>query len=97
MLTVVTGSVCSDDALVDGVAAERDDGVAAHGRIALIVHEQHGEIGVGQVGLDQQRPIHVVMPARLEHQDLAQMVEIVAHVSALFAGWCPWNRRDSRP
>ncbi len=60
---------------LDRPAGERDGGVAAHGRVTLVVHEQHGEIGLGMVRLDQQRAIHAVMPARLEHQPAAQMIE----------------------
>ncbi len=89
MLTVVTGSRRRDQPLVHGVAAERDDGVAAHGGIALIVHEQHGEVGARQVRLDQQRAVHVEMAARLEHQDLAQMVERFRAHRRAFRGSCP--------
>ena len=37
----------TDQPLLHRVAAERDGGVAAHGRPALIVHEEHGEVGAG--------------------------------------------------
>ena len=34
-----------------------------------------GLIGLGMVGLDQQRAIHAVMAARLQHQAAPQMIE----------------------
>ncbi len=62
-------------AAVDRPAGQRDRGVAAHRAVALVVHEQHGEVGLGMVGLDQQRAIHAVVAARLQHQPAPQMVE----------------------
>jgi hypothetical protein len=50
--------------------------------IALVVDEQHGEIGAGQVGLHLKHAIHVVMAARLEHQKFAVTVEMLAGVAA---------------
>ena len=59
-------------ATVDRPARQRDRGVAAHGAKAFVVHEQHGEIGLGMVGLDQQRAVHAVMATRLQHQAAPQ-------------------------
>ena len=62
---------------------QRDHRMAAHGRVALIVQEQGGEIGLGQVGLDQQRAVHVGMAARLGHQHVAQMIQLGTDVTPL--------------
>ena len=96
MLTVVTRFMCRDQPLVDGVAAERDHGVAAHRRIALIVHEQHGEIGAGKVRLDQQRAVHVVVAARLEDQQRLQMIEVGRAPRRASPGSCRRGSPDSR-
>jgi hypothetical protein len=47
------------------------------------VHEQHGEIGVGMIGLDQQCAVHAVMAARLQDQAAPQMVEALARLAPL--------------
>jgi hypothetical protein len=70
-------------AAFDRPTCQRDGGVAAHGRVALVVHEQHGEIGVGMIGLDQQRAIHAVVAARLEHQAAPQVIEALLRLAPL--------------
>ena len=47
------------------------------------MQEQDAEIGVGQIRGDQQRAVHVGMPARLGHQHPAQMVQPVARIPPL--------------
>ena len=64
-----------DQPALDGEPGQRDHGVTAHGRVALILQEQHAQISVGQIGLDQQGPVHVGMTTRLGHQQAAKMVE----------------------
>jgi hypothetical protein len=56
-------------------APERDRGVAAHGGIALVVHEQGRGGGVGCEGLHRDDAVHARMAARLQHEGAAQMVE----------------------
>ena len=83
MRTSVSGSRDLDQPALDGEAAERDHRVAAHGRIALVMQEEHGQMRAGQVRLDQQGPVHVGMPARLGHQHPSQMVQMIPGVAAL--------------
>ena len=62
---------------------QRDDAVAAHRTPALVVHEQHAEVAVSRHWLGGDRPVHVRMPARLEHDRPADPVEVLARVAAL--------------
>jgi hypothetical protein len=39
------------------------------------VHEQHREIGLAMIGLDQDRTVHPVVAARLQHQAAPQVIE----------------------
>ena len=61
--------------MIHGVAAEGDHRVAAHGRVALVVQEQHRHVGVGMVGRHEQGAVHLGMAARLAHQQAAVAVE----------------------
>jgi len=83
-------------AAVDRPAAERYHRVAAHGGIALVVDEQHGQIGARQIGFHQQHAIHVIMTARLEHQEAAQMVQMFTGMAALGQQRGTGNRRIPR-
>ena len=84
------------DAPIHRPAAERDHRMAAHGGIALVMDEQHGEIGARQIGLDRQHAIHVEMPARLEHQQPAQMIQMLAGMAPLGEDGGPRDRRITR-
>ena len=57
--------------------------MAAHGGVALVVHEEHGHVGLAEIGLDRDHAVHVVMAARLEDEHAAEMVEPLARVAAL--------------
>jgi hypothetical protein len=48
--------------------AERDRPVPARRRVAVLVPEQHAEVGAVVVGLHQEAPVHVGVPARLVAQ-----------------------------
>ena len=56
-----------------------DDAVPAHGAVALVVHEEHAGVGVGPLRFGEQRPVHVGMAPRLEHQRRPQVVAVLAH------------------
>jgi hypothetical protein len=60
---------------VDGPTPDRDRGVAAHGAIAFLVGEQHRQIGTGMARFGRDDAIHARMPAGLQHQGAAQMIE----------------------
>ena len=79
--------------MIDRIAAQCDGRVAAHGGVALIVDEQHCEVGARKIGLHRDHAIHVVVAARLEDQQLAQMVEVFAGVAALFQDRRTGDRR----
>jgi hypothetical protein len=57
--------------------------VAAHGAVALIVDEQHGEIGFRMIGLNRDDAVHVKMAARLENEKSAQLIQMLAGIPAL--------------
>ena len=71
------GCRCREQALLDQAAGEGDDAVAAHRAVALVVHEQHGEVGVGPDGRQEHRAVHVAMAARLEADDLANVIGVL--------------------
>ena len=50
---------------VDGPRAERDRPVPTRGRVAVLVPEQHAEVGAVVVGRDDEAAVHVGVPARL--------------------------------
>jgi hypothetical protein len=83
-------------ARVDRPAAERHDGVAAHGRVALAMQEQDGEIGLRMVRLDRHSAIHLCMPTRLEHQEAAIGVVVGAGIAALVQQTAPLQLRIAR-
>ena len=60
-----------DEVAIHGKAAERQDGVAAHGAVALVVQEQDGQVGVRAARRHQDGAVHAFMAARLEHQEAA--------------------------
>ena len=68
---------------VHRVPSQGDRGVPAHRRVPLVVHEQHRQVGLGQVGLDRDDPVHVEVAPRLVHERAAEMIEVLAHVAAL--------------
>ena len=86
---------------IDGPAAERDDGVAAHGAVALVVHEEHGEIGrglagAGRIGRHGDDAVHIDVAARLEHEQAAEFIEPLARLAPLGEEGGSWNRRIAR-
>ena len=88
------GRAARHAAALDRPARQRDGRVAAHGAVALVVHEQHSEIGLGMVGLDQQGAVHAVMSARLQHQPAPQMIKALFRLAPLVEQ-CPAG--ESRP
>ena len=58
-------------ARLDRPRAERDRAVPARGRVAVLVPEQHAEVGAGVVGRDREAAVHVGVPARLVAQQPA--------------------------
>ena len=50
---------------LDRPRAERDRAVAARGRVAVLVPEEHAEVGPVVVGRDEEAAVHVGVPARL--------------------------------
>jgi len=56
--------------------------VAAHGAVALVVHEEHGEIGrerafARRIGRHGDDAVHIEVAARLEHEQAAQVIELL--------------------
>ena len=76
MPTRVSGAARVDPAELDGGGRERDHAMAAMVAVALVVGEDHAEIGVRADRVGEDAGIHVGMAARLEHQRAAQMVGI---------------------
>lgn len=76
------GFLFGDEAVIDGVATEGDDSVSAHGAVAFVVHEEDGEVGFGEGGFDEDGPVHVGVSAGLEHEEAAEVVEVIADVAA---------------
>ena len=48
-------------ALLDEAGRERDDAVAAHRAVALVVHEQHRDVGVRPERRQEHGAVHVAM------------------------------------
>src|SRR5712692_9032762 len=59
---------------------QSDDAMPTHGTIALVVHEQHTDIGLRSDWGCNDAAIHVVMAAWLPHQRSAYVVEVLVHV-----------------
>ena len=72
-----------DDALLDGVATERDRRMTAHRAEALVVEEEDREVRAGQIRLDRPDAVHVGMATRLRHERAPQMVEMRLRGAAL--------------
>ncbi len=53
------------------------------GGVALVVHENHAKVAGGVFGLHYDRPVHVSMAPRLEHQESPDVIQMFAHVRAL--------------
>ncbi len=68
-----------EQAFLDQAGRDRDDPVAAHRAVALVVHEQHGHVGVVAVRREQDRPVHVAMAARLVDDRPADLVGVLLH------------------
>jgi hypothetical protein len=67
-----------DEARLERDRGQADEAVAAHRAVALVVHEDHAEVGAGRHRRRQQAPVHVGVPARLPHQRLAHVVQPLA-------------------
>ena len=65
-----------DQPALDRDRRHRDDAVAAHRAVALVVHEQHAGVGARRHRLGEDRAVHVGVAARLEHQRAAQMIRV---------------------
>ena len=64
-------------AFLDEAGRERDDTVAAHRAVALVVHEQHGDVGVRAERRQEHGAVHVAMPPRLVHEHLTGAVGVL--------------------
>ena len=73
----------SQNCMRSPLPCECDGSVAAHGAVAVIVDEEHSDVRVRQVGPDQHGAVHVVMAARLPHQQAPVDVQVRAGVRAL--------------
>jgi hypothetical protein len=62
---------------------QADDAVAAHGAIALVVHEQDAQVAVGPHGRRDEGAVHIGVAAGLPHQRRPQMVQVLAEEAAL--------------
>ena len=60
-----------------------DDAVAAHGAVALVVHEEHAEVGAGRDRRGEEAAVHVGVAARLPHERGAQAVAALPHPAPL--------------
>ena len=89
----MTGRDGGVQALLDEALRERDDAVAAHRAVALVVHEQDGHVGVVAVGRQEHGAVHVAVTARLVHQHPADMVGVLAHPRSAFCDGRLWHRR----
>ena len=72
-----------DPARLHRPRAERDRAVPARGRVAVLVPEQHAEVGAGVVGRDREAAVHVGVPARLVAQQAAHGVHLGAAARVL--------------
>ena len=66
--------------------------MAAGGRVAGVVEEDHAEIGVVVVRLDDVAAVHVGMASRLVHEQAADVVQPLERVPALVE-----DRRAAQP
>jgi len=71
------------DAGVHRPTAQGDRGVAAHRRVALVVGEQDGEVGLGVIGSHGKHAVHVGVAARFVHQHAAEVVVMLGGVTTL--------------
>ena len=69
--------------VVDGEASQCDDGVSTHGAVAFVVHEQHPQIGLRQLAVHDQGPVHVIVSPRLVHERPPEVVQMFPDVTAL--------------
>ncbi len=82
-----------DQSCFDHELGERDDRVAAHRAVALVVKEEDVEVGVR--GAREHGAVHVGVPAGLEHQAGTQMIEVLAKVAPLLQHGAPFQLRQS--
>ena len=67
----------STSAGLDRPRAERDRAVAARGRVAVLVPEEHAEVGAVVVGRDEEAAVHVGVAARLVAEQPPHRVDLV--------------------
>jgi len=70
------------DGIVLRGVGDGDDPVAAHGAVALVVHEQDPNVGPGSDRRGDDAAVHVGVAARLPHECCAQVVEALLHPTA---------------
>ena len=92
---VVLALLLLDDALVERPRDERDRPVPARGRIAGVVEEDDAEVRFRVLGLDDEAAVHVGVPARLVHEQPANVVEPVVRVAPLVEDRRTLRRLDS--
>eukprot|EP00754_Rhynchopus_humris_P040027 Rhum_TRINITY_DN23087_c0_g1::Rhum_TRINITY_DN23087_c0_g1_i1::g.177067::m.177067 len=63
-----------------GELREGDDGVPAHGAVALVVHKEGAKVAALRGSLAQDGAVHVGVPTRLEHQRRPQLVVLLPEV-----------------
>ena len=83
------------ETLLDEAVRQGDDAVAAHRAVALVVHEQHRDVGIGALGRQQHRAVHVAMAPRLVHDHPADVVGVLASPRGGARGWAAGAPRES--
>ena len=84
-----------DDALVERPRDERDRPVTARRRVALVVEEDDPEVGAVVLRRDDVAAVHVGVTARLEDEQAAVGVEVLAREAAPLEDRRALERRDA--
>src|SRR5215510_10660542 len=62
---------------------QRDNAMAAHSAVTLIVHEEHAKILIGCNWFSQYAAVHISVASRLKHQSSPKVVEILLGIPSL--------------
>ena len=84
-----------DDALLECPGDERDRPVPARRRVPLVVEEDDAEIGSVVVRRDDVAAVHVCVAARLEDEEAAEAVEVLAREAAAVEDRLALERRHA--
>jgi hypothetical protein len=74
---------------------ERDRAVAARGRVAVVVEEEHAELRPVVDGIGDEAAVHIGMAARLVDQELPHAVEVLGRIAPLVEHRLAGNRPDA--